>query len=101
MDSGCFYECAPPAMPTLDLRLDLTSHPPLAHYSTVARLKLQSISHWLTCYLQNFLLIHVSLVPCIGTTGEHKTKPTQHSIRELRGLGLSPDIVCHCALCKW
>ena len=44
-------------------------------------------------FLQNFMLIHVSLVPCIGTTGEHKTKPTQHSIRELRGLGLSPDVV--------
>eukprot|EP00124_Ichthyophonus_hoferi_P005527 Ihof_evm1s825 gene=Ihof_evmTU1s825 len=41
----------------------------------------------------NFLLVHVSLVPVVGTTGEQKTKPTQHSVRELRGLGLSPDVV--------
>lgn len=42
----------------------------------------------------DFALIHVSLVPVVGSVGEQKTKPTQSSIRELRGLGLSPDLVC-------
>ncbi|XP_043573198.1 CTP synthase 1 isoform X2 [Chiloscyllium plagiosum] len=46
---------------------------------------------------ENFCNIHVSLVPQPSTTGEQKTKPTQNSVRELRGLGLSPDlIVCRC-----
>ncbi|KAF9900364.1 CTP synthase ura7 [Lobosporangium transversale] len=46
---------------------------------------------------ENFALIHVSLVPTIGTVGEQKTKPTQASIRDLRGLGLSPDLIaCRC-----
>ncbi|KAF9999819.1 CTP synthase ura7 [Entomortierella chlamydospora] len=45
----------------------------------------------------NFALIHVSLVPTIGSVGEQKTKPTQASIRDLRGLGLSPDLIaCRC-----
>lgn len=44
---------------------------------------------------ENFCVAHVSLVPQPRSTGEHKTKPTQNSVRELRGLGLSPDfIVC-------
>ena len=44
---------------------------------------------------ENFCSIHVSLVPQPKATGEHKTKPTQASVRELRGLGISPDmIVC-------
>jgi CTP synthase len=39
--------------------------------------------------------VHVSLMPFIGPSGELKTKPTQHSVKELRGLGLQPDaIVC-------
>jgi CTP synthase len=39
--------------------------------------------------------VHVSLMPFIGPTGELKTKPTQHSVKELRSLGLQPDaIVC-------
>ncbi|KAI5474848.1 CTP synthase [Pseudohyphozyma bogoriensis] len=43
----------------------------------------------------NFALIHVSLVPAIN--GELKTKPTQASIRDLRGLGLMPDLIaCRC-----
>lgn len=42
---------------------------------------------------ENFLLMHVSLVPCTSTDAEQKTKPTQHSVRELRGLGLSPDVI--------
>uniref|UniRef100_A0AAX7TBD0 CTP synthase n=1 Tax=Astatotilapia calliptera TaxID=8154 RepID=A0AAX7TBD0_ASTCA len=46
---------------------------------------------------ENFCNIHVSLIPQPNTTGEQKTKPTQNSVRELRGLGLSADlIVCRC-----
>ncbi|KAK9883239.1 hypothetical protein WA026_001428 [Henosepilachna vigintioctopunctata] len=41
----------------------------------------------------NICVAHVSLVPQPRSTGEHKTKPTQSSVRELRGLGLSPDII--------
>ncbi|KAJ7385788.1 CTP synthase 1 [Desmophyllum pertusum] len=45
----------------------------------------------------NFCVVHVSLVPEPSSTGEQKTKPTQNSVRELRGLGLSPDLVmCRC-----
>ena len=41
------------------------------------------------------VFVHVSLVPYIGPSGELKTKPTQHSVRELRLLGIQPDaIVC-------
>ncbi|OZJ06418.1 CTP synthase [Bifiguratus adelaidae] len=42
---------------------------------------------------ENFALIHVSLIPVVGAVGEQKTKPTQSSIRDLRGLGLSPDLI--------
>ncbi|GFV43748.1 CTP synthase 1 [Trichonephila clavipes] len=42
---------------------------------------------------ENFCCVHVSLVPQPKATGEHKTKPTQISVRELRGLGLSPDLI--------
>lgn len=42
----------------------------------------------------NFCLIMVSLIPVVGSVGEQKTKPTQACVRDLRGLGLSPDIVC-------
>lgn len=42
---------------------------------------------------ENFCLIHVSLVPVVGSVGEQKTKPTQASVRDLRGLGLAPDVV--------
>lgn len=42
---------------------------------------------------ENFLLVHVSLVPVLGSVGEQKTKPTQHSVKELRSLGLSPDVI--------
>ncbi|XP_006644451.1 CTP synthase-like [Oryza brachyantha] len=41
----------------------------------------------------NFCLVHVSLVPVLNVVGEQKTKPTQHSVRGLRGLGLAPDIL--------
>lgn len=38
-------------------------------------------------------MVHVSLVPVLGVVGEQKTKPSQHSVRELRALGLSPHIL--------
>ena len=41
----------------------------------------------------NCLLIHLTLVPYIATAGETKTKPTQHSVKELRSIGLQPDIL--------
>lgn len=41
----------------------------------------------------NFCCLLVSLVPQPGPSGEHKTKPIQHSVRELRGLGLTPDLI--------
>src|SRR3712207_3180032 len=37
--------------------------------------------------------VHVSLMPFIGPSGELKTKPTQHSVKELRALGLQPDAI--------
>jgi len=47
----------------------------------------------------NFCLVHVSMVPTVGESKEEKTKPTQHSVKELRSLGLAPDfIVCRSAL---
>ncbi|WP_323815580.1 CTP synthase [Cellvibrio sp. NN19] len=39
------------------------------------------------------LLMHLTLVPYIATAGETKTKPTQHSVKELRSIGLQPDIL--------
>jgi len=42
---------------------------------------------------ENVLYIHLTLVPFIKTAGEVKTKPTQHSVKELRGIGIQPDIL--------
>jgi CTP synthase len=42
---------------------------------------------------ENTLYIHVTLLPYIGATDELKTKPTQHSVRELRGLGIQPHVI--------
>jgi CTP synthase len=42
---------------------------------------------------ENALYIHVTLVPYLKAAGEAKTKPTQHSVKELRGLGIQPDII--------
>ncbi len=42
---------------------------------------------------ENALYIHLTLVPFIGTAGELKTKPTQHSVRDLRSIGIQPDIL--------
>ncbi|BCS87253.1 CTP synthase [Pseudodesulfovibrio sediminis] len=46
---------------------------------------------------ENVLYIHLTLVPYIKTAGELKTKPTQHSVKELRSVGIQPDIIiCRC-----
>jgi CTP synthase len=46
---------------------------------------------------ENVLYMHVTLVPFIPASGELKTKPTQHSVKELRSIGIQPDIlVCRC-----
>jgi CTP synthase len=42
---------------------------------------------------ENTLYIHLTLVPFIGTAGELKTKPTQHSVRDLRSIGIQPDVL--------
>ncbi len=42
---------------------------------------------------ENVLYIHLTLVPYLGTSGEVKTKPTQHSVKELRSIGIQPDIL--------
>ena len=42
---------------------------------------------------ENTLFIHVTLVPFLAGSNEHKSKPTQHSVKELRSLGISPDII--------
>lgn len=39
------------------------------------------------------MYIHVTLMPFIGTSSELKTKPTQHSVKELRGIGIQPDVI--------
>tara|TARA_B100000212_G_scaffold132573_2_gene99472 strand:+ start:2432 stop:4048 length:1617 start_codon:yes stop_codon:yes gene_type:complete len=42
---------------------------------------------------ENIYFVHVSLVPVMGPVGEQKTKPTQHTVKELRGLGINPDVI--------
>lgn len=42
---------------------------------------------------ENALYIHVTLVPYLEASGEHKSKPTQHSVKELQGIGIKPDII--------
>ena len=42
---------------------------------------------------ENTLFIHVTLVPFLRGSDEHKTKPTQHSVKELQGMGIAPDII--------
>jgi len=42
---------------------------------------------------EHCLYVHLTLVPFIGTAGEMKTKPTQHSVKELRSIGIQPDIL--------
>ncbi len=46
---------------------------------------------------ENAMSVHVTLVPHIPTAGEMKTKPTQHSVREMRQIGIQPDLlICRC-----
>jgi len=46
---------------------------------------------------QNVVFLHLTLVPYIPTSGEIKTKPTQHSVKELRSIGIQPDLLlCRC-----
>jgi CTP synthase len=42
---------------------------------------------------ENVTFVHVSLVPVMGPVGEQKTKPTQHTVKELMGLGITPDLL--------
>ena len=42
---------------------------------------------------ENTLYVHVTFLPYIGASRELKTKPTQHSVRELRGIGIQPDVI--------
>lgn len=42
---------------------------------------------------ENCMYIHVTLVPYLAKAGESKTKPTQHSVKELRGIGIQPDVI--------
>ena len=47
----------------------------------------------LTLGAENVLFVHLTLIPAVGTSGELKTKPTQHSVKELRAIGIQPDIL--------
>jgi CTP synthase len=42
---------------------------------------------------ENIIFVHVTLVPTLDAVGEQKTKPTQHSVKELRAIGIQPDII--------
>lgn len=42
---------------------------------------------------ENVTFVHVSLVPVMGPVGEQKTKPTQHTVKEMMGLGITPDVL--------
>lgn len=42
---------------------------------------------------ENVMYVHCTLLPYIKAAGEMKTKPTQHSVKELRGLGIQPDLI--------
>ena len=50
---------------------------------------------------ENVLYIHLTLVPYIATAGELKTKPTQHSVKDLREIGIQPDIFYVAAIVKF
>ncbi|KAF8392621.1 hypothetical protein HHK36_022969 [Tetracentron sinense] len=70
----------------LVLILDAVQWNPEAPPRTLPRVRL-------LCGQDNFCLVHVSLIPVLGVVGEQKTKPTQHSVRELRALGLTPHLL--------
>ena len=42
---------------------------------------------------ENAIYVHVTLVPYLKASGEHKSKPTQHSVKELQGMGINPNII--------
>ncbi len=44
-------------------------------------------------HTEDTLSIHVTFLPHVGSTNEIKTKPTQHSVRELRSAGIQPDVI--------
>jgi CTP synthase len=45
----------------------------------------------------NVVYMHLTLIPVVGSSNEIKTKPTQHSVKELRGIGIQPDVLlCRC-----
>lgn len=49
------------------------------------------------CGRNNAIFIHLTLIPYLPTAGEIKTKPTQHSVKELRSIGIQPDVLlCRC-----
>ncbi len=48
---------------------------------------------WIEEGFKNVLFVHTTLVPVVDVVGEQKTKPTQHSVKELRSLGIQPDII--------
>jgi len=48
---------------------------------------------WIEEGFRNVLFVHTTLVPMMDVVGEQKTKPTQHSVKELRSLGIQPDII--------
>ncbi len=55
---------------------------------------LEALRQWRSDYgRENTMYIHVTWLPYIGATQELKTKPTQHSVRELRSIGISPDMI--------
>ena len=43
---------------------------------------------------ENVIFVHVTLAPSLDVVGEQKTKPTQHSVQELRRIGIQPDLLC-------
>ena len=58
---------------------------------------LEAIRQFQFAHKQDCIHLHLTLVPYLESSGEFKTKPTQHSVKELRSLGISPDvIVCRC-----
>ena len=46
---------------------------------------------------ENSLFLHVTLVPYLKGSDEHKSKPTQHSVKELQGMGIHPDVIVTCS----
>ena len=52
---------------------------------------IRQISH--EVWRRNCLFIHVTLIPYLQSSGEHKSKPTQHSVKELQSFGIQPDII--------